>query len=239
MISSEAYGLSDARQGSQPADERVAQGVFVTGTDTGVGKTLVSAALVRAYAAQGLRVAGLKPVVSGMVEGGLYEDVEALRRASVPPRTVGDCALYTFPPAIAPHFAAGQAGCRIDLQAIERFVREQARDVERVVVEGAGGFLVPLTATAGFADLAAALGLPIVLVVGLRLGAINHALLTCEAILARKLPLVGWVGTWLAPDLAAGTLEGLRDHMSVPCLGIIPYHAPLDPEFAARHLIIP
>ncbi len=221
------------------SEEGGLKGLFVTGTDTGVGKTLVSAALVRAYAAQGLRVAGLKPVVSGMVEGGVYEDVEALRCASVPSRAVNECALYTFPPAIAPHFAAWQAGRRIDLGEIERFVREQAQDVERVVVEGAGGFLVPLTPTAGFADLAAALGLPIVLVVGLRLGAINHALLTCEAILARNLPLAGWVGTWLAPDLAAGTLEGLRDHMPVPCLGIIPYHTPLDLEFAARHLEIP
>ncbi len=215
------------------------KGVFVTGTDTGVGKTLVSAAFVRAYAGQGRRVAGLKPVVSGMASDGTYEDVEALTRASVPPRTMDECALYAFPPAIAPHFAAQQAGCRIELEEIERFVREQARGVERVVVEGAGGFLVPLTPTAGFADLAAALGLPIVLVVGLRLGAINHARLTCEAILSRNLTLAGWVGTWLAPDLPAGTLEGLRDHMPVPCLGIIPYHTPLDPEFAARHLDIP
>lgn len=221
------------------AEEGGLQGLFVTGTDTGVGKTLVSAALVRAYAARGLRVAGLKPVVSGMAPDGTYEDVETLRHASVPPRAVNECTLHAFPPAIAPHFAAQQAGCAIDLGEIGRFVREQAQDMERVVVEGAGGFLVPLTRTAGFADLAAALGLPIVLVVGLRLGAINHALLTCEAILARNLTLAGWVGTWLAPDLAAGTLEGLRDYMPVPCLGIIPHHTPLDPEFAARHIEIP
>ncbi len=211
----------------------------MTGTDTGVGKTLVSTALVLGYAARGERVAGLKPIVSGMTAGGVYEDVEALRQASVPPRTMEACALYAFRPAIAPHFAAAQAGCAIDLEAVVRFVQEASRGVDRVVVEGAGGLLVPLTANEGFADLARALGLPVVLVVGLRLGAINHALLTHEAIIARGLVLAGWVGTMLVPDLAAGTLEGLRDHLPAPCLGVIPYHTPVDPRFAARHITIP
>ncbi|AWP24014.1 dethiobiotin synthase [Acidiferrobacter sp. SPIII_3] len=214
-------------------------GVFVTGTDTGVGKTLVSTALVLGYAERGERVAGLKPIVSGMVEGGVYEDVEALRRASVPARAVEECTLYAFRPAIAPHFAAAQAGRTVDLAAVVRFVQGAWREVDRVVVEGAGGFLVPLTATDGFADLARALNLPVVLVVGLRLGAINHALLTYEAIIARGLVLAGWVGTMLAPEVAAGTLEGLRDYLPAPCLGIVPYHAPVDPEFARRHITIP
>lgn len=214
-------------------------GVFVTGTDTGVGKTLVSTALVLGYAQRGERVAGLKPIVSGMVEGGIYEDVEALRRASVPPRAIDECTLYAFRPAIAPHFAAAQAGRRVDLAAVVRFVQGASRGVDRIVVEGAGGFLVPLTATDGFADLARALNFPVVLVVGLRLGAINHALLTYEAIIARGLVLAGWVGTMLMPDLSAGTLEGLRDHLPAPCLGIVPYHTPVDPKFACRHITMP
>lgn len=215
------------------------KGVFVTGTDTGVGKTLVSTALVLAYAKRGERVAGLKPVVSGRLDSGFYEDVEALRQASVPSRSMDECTLYAFPPAIAPHFAAAQAGRTIDPAALLRFVHTASRGVERVVVEGAGGFLVPLTADSSFADFAYALGLPVVLVVGLRLGAINHALLTCEAIRARGLTLAGWVGSQLAPDVAAGTLEGLQAHVPAPCLGIVPHHVPVDPRFAQRFLTIP
>ncbi|MHB1707042.1 MAG: dethiobiotin synthase, partial [Acidithiobacillus sp.] len=152
------------------------KGFFVTGTDTGVGKTVVSAALVHAYAARGERVAGLKPVVSGAVDG-VWEDVEILRQASVPPRSREECNLYAFPAAIAPHWAAQQVGQRIDLDAILRFLEEQAAGVDRVIVEGTGGFLVPLGDGRSFADLALGLRLPVVLVVDLRLGAINHALL--------------------------------------------------------------
>jgi len=214
------------------------KGIFVTGTDTGVGKTLVSTALVLAYARRGERVAGLKPVVSGAVNG-VWDDVEAMRHASVPPRSVEDCALYTFPPAIAPHWAARQEGRSIDVGAIARFVRQQAKTVDRVIVEGAGGFLVPLTARQGFADLAQDLQLPIVLVVGLRLGAINHALLSYEAIVTRGLVLQAWVGSALSPDVAPGTLEGLQEYLPAPCLGVIPYHSPVDPVFAIRYLKIP
>ncbi|HUW98260.1 MAG TPA: dethiobiotin synthase [Acidiferrobacter sp.] len=214
------------------------KGLFVTGTDTGVGKTLVSTALVLAYAQQGKRVAGLKPVVSG-VTGGVWEDVEALRCASVPPRSVEDCALYTFQSAVAPRWAAREEGRTIDMEAIVRFVRQQAKTVNRVVVEGAGGFLVPLTDRQSFADLAQELQLPIVLVVALRLGAINHALLSYEAISARGLILAGWVGSNLSPDGAPGTLEGLQEALPAPCLGVVPYHSPVDPILALRYLKIP
>ncbi|MHB8254729.1 MAG: dethiobiotin synthase [Acidiferrobacter sp.] len=215
------------------------KGVLVTGTDTGVGKTLVSAAIVLAYAQRGLRVAGLKPVVSGTVDGTTWEDVETLRLASTPPRSVEDCALYTFRPAIAPHWAAHQEGRQIDVEAIVRFVHKQAQTVDRVVVEGAGGFLVPLAPGRGFADLAQELGLPVVLVVGLRLGAINHALLSYEAIVSRGLVLQGWIGSTLEPDLAAGTLEGLLERLPAPCLGVVPYQSPVDPVMASRHLRLP
>lgn len=215
------------------------KGVFVTGTDTSVGKTLVSTALVLMYGRQGGRVAGLKPVVSGVTEGGLWEDVEALRRASAPPRSTAECTLYAFEPAIAPHWAAHQDGRVLDIESLVSFVREQAHAVDWVVVEGAGGFLVPLGGGLGFGDLAQALALPVVLVVGLRLGAINHALLSYEAIVARGLVVKGWIGSGLGSDIAPGTVEGLHEYLPAPCLGIIPYHSPVDPLFAARHIRLP
>ncbi|WP_461275553.1 dethiobiotin synthase [Acidithiobacillus sp.] len=212
------------------------KGFFVTGTDTGVGKTVVSAALVHAYAARGERVAGLKPVVSGAVDG-VWEDVEILRQASVPPRSREECNLYAFPAAIAPHWAAQQVGQRIDLDAILRFLEEQAAGVDRVIVEGAGGFLVPLGDGRSFADLALGLRLPVVLVVDLRLGAINHALLSAEAIIRRGLPWGGWVGNHVRPQpVAAGTLEGLQEGLPGPCLGVFPYHAAPRPQTLSRCL---
>lgn len=214
------------------------RGLLVTGTDTGVGKTLVSTALVLGYGRRGERVAGLKPIVSGAVDG-VWEDVESLRLASSPQRAVEECTLYSFRAAIAPHWAAREEDRAIDVEAAVGFVREQAKSVDRVVVEGAGGFLVPLNARAGFAELAQSLRLPVLLVVGLRLGAINHARLTCEAIAARGLVLQGWVGSALGPEVAAGTIEGLSEYLPVPCLGLIPYHMPLDPAFALQHLSLP
>lgn len=215
------------------------KGVFVTGTDTGVGKTLVSTALVLGYGRQGQRVAGVKPVVSGVTEKGVWEDVEALRAASTPPRAIAECTLHAFDPAIAPHWAAREAGRSLDLEALVRFVREQAQTVDRVVVEGAGGFLVPLGDGLGFGDLAQALALPVVLVVGLRLGAINHALLTYEAIARRGLVVEGWVGSALGSDVPPGTVEGLHEYLPAPCLGIVPFHTPVDPFFAGRHIRLP
>ncbi len=214
------------------------RGVLITGTDTGVGKTLISTALVLGYGRRGEHVAGLKPVVSGSV-GGLWEDVESLRLASSPPRTVEECTLYGFRSPIAPHWAAREEGRTIDVEAVAGFVCEQARSVDRIVVEGAGGFLVPLNSHGGFADLAQSLQLPVLLVVGLRLGAINHARLTCEAIAARGLVLQGWVGSAVGPEVAAGTIEGLKEYLPTPCLGIVPYHTPVDPAFALQHLSLP
>lgn len=210
-------------------------GLFVTGTDTGVGKTLVSAALVLAYSQQGVRVAGLKPIVSGVVNG-VWEDVEILRQLSHPQRSVSDCALYTLQSAIAPQWAAREEGVSLDAARIVDFVRAQALTVDRVVVEGAGGFLVPLTSHYGFAHLAQDLQLPVVLVVGLRLGAINHALLTCEAIRNRGLVLRGWVGSALAADIPDGTIEGLQEWLPAPCLGLIPYRASVDAAYALDYL---
>jgi len=196
--------------------------LFVTGTDTGIGKTWVTAALARAYAAQGLRVAALKPYVSGCQEDGTFADVEALCSASSPPLRPAQCNLYAFAPPIAPHWAAQAAGMAMDRERLTAFVREQSKDRDIVLVEGAGGALVPLGPHWDTLDWVKDLGGQVLLVVGLRLGAINHARLTEEAILARSLAYAGWVGNQCQPQAPAqGTLESLQQWLKGPCLGIL------------------
>ena len=147
-----------------------ARGLFVTGTDTGVGKKRVAVALIHALRAQGLRVAAMKPVAAGSARGEPNEDVVALLEAANVTAELRDVNPYTFEPAIAPHIAAEQAGVRIDLGVIAAAHARLAAAADVVVVEGAGGWRVPLNEREDMADLAQALGLPIVLVVGLRLG---------------------------------------------------------------------
>ena len=203
-------------------------GCFVTGTDTGVGKTLVSAGLLHALARHHRRVVGMKPVAAGLVPWGYdwaSEDAIALRSAStlaVPPALDNPVLL---PDPLSPHIAAARAGVQIDIAAIVRSYQALAAQADAVVVEGAGGFHVPLTDTLTGADLAQALALPVVLVVGLRLGCLNHALLTAEAILARGLTFHGWIGNTLASEMRGveGTIDALRQRLPAPCLGIIPF----------------
>jgi dethiobiotin synthetase len=205
-------------------------GCFVTGTDTGVGKTLVSAALLHTLARQHRRVVGMKPVAAGLIEQQgqwLSEDVLALRAASnvsVPAALDSPVAL---PDAMAPHIAARRAGRAVtvsELLAAHRALREQA---DAVVVEGAGGWRVPVNDDETLADLARAIGAPVVLVVGLRLGCLNHALLTAEAIRADGLQLAGWVANVLDPAMAG--LEENTDTLSrwlpAPLLGNVPWMA--------------
>ncbi len=200
------------------------QGYFVTGTDTGVGKTVVACALLRAFARTGKSVVGMKPVVAGR-EGGRWADVEALAHASTVnarPQIVNP---YAFEPAIAPHIAAGLAGVEIALETIASAYEELSRLAELVVVEGAGGFLVPLNATQTGADLATRLGLPIVLVVGMRLGCLNHALLTRRQIEASRLHCAGWVANCIRPDMAHldGNIRALEQRLDCPLLGVVPF----------------
>jgi dethiobiotin synthetase len=175
-------------------------GFFIAGTDTGVGKTRVACALLDALAARGLRVAGMKPVASGAYwrDGERVNDdaLELMRHASVtaPYARVNP---YVFEPPIAPHIAAREAGVVIDLDRIRAAFDALSGQADIVVVEGVGGFRVPLGGTRDMADVAVLLGLPVILVVGLRLGCLNHALLSAEAIRARGLMLAGWVGNTL------------------------------------------
>jgi dethiobiotin synthetase len=207
-----------------------ARGYFVTGTDTGVGKTRVAVALIHALRAEGLRVAAMKPVAAGFEPGALNEDVTALMQAANVAADLADVNPYAFAPAIAPHIAAVQAGVRIDLDVIAAAYARLAAAADVVVVEGAGGWRVPLNDAEDMADLAQRLALPVLLVVGLRLGCLNHALLTAESVAARRLPWGGWVCNHVDPGMAcqAENLDALRARLPGPCLGVQPFAA--DPE---------
>lgn len=219
-------------------------GFFVTGTDTGVGKTVVSCALLHRLRARGQRAVGMKPVASGCTRtplGLVNEDVEALLQAGEPGTRAEDINVYRFEAPIAPHIAAARAGARIDLEAIVARHRQLAARHDAVVVEGAGGWLVPLGESATFADLALALELPVVLVVGLRLGCINHALLSAESIGRHGLPLAGWVANGIDPEMACAqeNLDTLRARIAAPLLGVVAHHVPPDPVRAAAALTLP
>jgi dethiobiotin synthetase len=199
-----------------------ARGLFVTGTDTGVGKTRVAVALIHALRARGLRVAAMKPVSADHAPGELNEDVVALLQAANVAAEVRDVNPYAFAPAIAPHLAAQQAGVRIELDTIAAAYSRLAAKADVVVVEGAGGWRVPLNEREDMADLAQRLDLPVVLVVGLRLGCLNHALLTAESIANRHLPWAGWVGNHIDPSMvmAAENVAALNARLPGPCLGV-------------------
>ncbi len=204
---------------------------FVIGTDTNVGKTYVASALLRHFAAKGIRVAGMKPVASGCEPGkhGIWhgqlmnEDVVSLHEAGNVPAPLELINPYRFKPAIAPHIAAEKDGVNIDLEVITRAYESLSAIAEMVVVEGAGGFFVPLNDQQTLADLAVKLNLPIILVVGMRLGCINHALLTVEAIKARGLQLAGWVANRIDPDMSMfeENLASLRQRIDAPCLSVV------------------
>jgi dethiobiotin synthetase len=212
---------------ARPSSPVTRHGFFVTGTDTGVGKTLVACGLLRAHVARGMTAAGMKPVATGITPG-TPGDVEQLRAAGNVTAPGDEVNPYGFARPIAPHIAAGQAGVRIELERIERAFRALAARAQVVVVEGIGGFCVPLGDGADTAQLAARLALPVVLVVGMRLGCLNHALLTVEAIERRKLKLAGWVANHIDPQMAAAreNVRGLEQRISAPLLARI--------EFAAK-----
>lgn len=213
------------------------RGVFVTGTDTEVGKTRVSAGLLHAFGQLGVSTAGFKPVAAGLIETGAgrcNEDVMLLRDSSsiaLELNEVGPCQLEA---ASAPHIAAAAEGRQIRIDDLLAGAHHLAQRADWLVVEGAGGFRVPFDDVHDSAELVVALGLPVIMVVGLRLGCLNHALLTADAIRARGLALGGWVGNTVDPDMAfrEQNINTLRHWLRpAPCLGIVPW---LDrPEAAA------
>ena len=216
-------------------------GFFVTGTDTGVGKTLVACSLLKAFAARGFKALGMKPVATGAVPGGnglVHDDVERLIAAgnvTAPREHVNP---YCFALPIAPHIAAAEAGMKIDLDHIGRCFNALAGRADIVIVEGVGGFRVPLGPGADTAQLAARLALPVVLVVALRLGCLNHALLTVEAIAGRGLTLAGWVANHIDPRMTAAeeNVRALETLIAAPLLARIAYIA--TPDSAATAALL-
>jgi dethiobiotin synthetase len=205
-----------------------ARGFFVTGTDTGVGKTLIACALLRAFSMRSLRAAGMKPVATGArVENGVLrnDDVSQLTAAANVESRADLVNPYCFEPPIAPHIAARQAGVAIALDKIADAYRELARSADVVVVEGAGGLRVPLSDAEDIGDLVVRLGLPVVLVVGMRLGCLNHALLTVEAIARRGLRLAGWIANCIDPAMShiSDNVAALDQRIRAPRLAHVPF----------------
>lgn len=219
--------------------------LFVTGTDTEIGKTLVSSALLRSFARAGLRAAAMKPIAAGAFEvDGVWhnEDADQLDAAStvlLPPEIRTP---YLLKAPAAPHIVAENENVTLDIGHIVRCHAKAMQFADIVVVEGVGGFRVPLTNTQDTADLAVALNLPVVLVVGMRLGCISHALLTAESIIARGLNLAGWVANRVDPAMSfadeniAAIRERLARQFDAPLLGIVPHLNPLSAEAAADAL---
>jgi dethiobiotin synthetase len=208
------------------------KGFFVAGTDTAVGKTRVTAGLIAGFRALQLAAGGMKPVACGLIEAnGRYfsEDVDMMCRYSGQDPESDAVNPYAFRPPISPHIAAAHAGTAIELDAILRSFSAIAADHSPVCVEGAGGWLTPISERQTMADIAIALDLPVVLVVGLRLGCLNHSLLTALAIRAGGLPLAGWIANRIDPDFAESeaNLATLATRLGSAPLAVLPHSGSL------------
>jgi dethiobiotin synthetase len=212
----------------------VTRGLFVTGTDTGVGKTFASCVLIRALAARGLTVAPMKPVAAGSDGDTLAlmraAGMDASRKAEVTPVMLGE--------PIAPHIAAQREGRKVEIAPLRQAFERLAARADLVIVEGVGGFLVPLGPALDTVDLARALALPVVLVVGMRLGCLNHALLTQRAIAGAGLAFAGWIANAIDPEMAAAkeNVAALRERLDAPLLGELPYSPGIEPATLAYRL---
>lgn len=216
---------------------------YVTGTDTGIGKTVASTALLHALRRGGLHAVGMKPVASGCVqtaEGWRNEDALALMAASDPTPAYADLNPYALPQPLAPELAARDAGVSIDLgRIVDAYMRLHA-SAHGVVVEGVGGWAAPLSATLDQSHLVRALRLPVVMVVGMRLGCINHARLTAKSIVDDGCQLVGWIANHVDPDMERQdeNFEMLRQRLQARCWGRLPYVAEQDAVLMSRALTL-
>jgi len=210
------------------------RGVFITGTDTEVGKTFVATAMVRSLVQAGHRIAGMKPIAAGAddtPDGPQNSDAIALRAAANVPAPYETVNPYCLKLPASPHIAAAKEGITVKLAPIVQAFGQLTRSSELVVVEGAGGWLAPINETETMADIAVALDLPVILVVGLRLGCLNHALLTAQAVEARGLALAGWIGNQLQPSFAhaAENLATLEARLAAPLLEVVSFQVPESP----------
>ena len=201
----------------------MSDGVFITGTDTGVGKTTVACALLRGYVAAGLRAVGMKPIAAGF--GNANGDLAALAAAGNVDAPMAARCPYAFEEPVAPHLAASAAGIAIDLGHIRESYEALTWRADRIVVEGAGGALVPVGERLDMLDIAGALRLPVLMVVGVRLGCLNHALLTSLAIRARGLDLVGWIANSIDPAMERReeNIAALERRINAPRIASLAY----------------
>lgn len=202
--------------------------IFITGTDTGIGKTMYSRLLLQSLNAAGLRTAAMKPIASGaqLCDGELRnDDAVVLQNTASTSYPYVRCNPYCFAPAIAPHLAARQAGVQIEIEVIKQAHAALVAQADLTVVEGVGGWLVPIDQQRSVADLVKAMQLPVILVVGLRLGCINHALLTAESIRQRGVKLIGWVANVIDPDMRnlQENVEAIAQRMQAPLLDVIDF----------------
>lgn len=198
---------------------------FITGTDTGIGKTHVTVGLLRALSLRGYRVAGMKPIAAGTDGAGKNEDVERLQAASAPDLPTSWLNPCLLPAPTAPHIAAARAGRQIEWRVLDAAWKCLSGNVHGVLVEGVGGWEIPLSEDLMLADLPRRWSLPVVLVVGVRLGALNHGLLTADAIERAGCRLAGWIANRVDPTYAyAGeTIDALRARIAAPCLADLPW----------------
>ncbi|QZA79847.1 dethiobiotin synthase [Deefgea piscis] len=201
---------------------------FVTGTDTDVGKTVASAQLIRGFVNAGFNTVGMKPAASGCIRSGdilINTDVEIHRAASNVPAPAALCSPYLFEPAISPHIAAHDAGVVIDLQHLKNCAEQLTSIADRVIIEGAGGWFAPLSTQATIADLATVLQAPVIMVVGMRLGCLNHAMLTAKAIEQQGLTLAGWIANPVDPQFSRydENLAYLKQQLAAPLLAELSY----------------
>ena len=216
-------------------------GFFITGTDTDVGKTWVTVALLRRFSKQGIKAAGFKPVAAGCTwQAGCWVNRDALliQEHSGIQLNYESINPYAFAAPQSPHIACGDV--RVNLETILAAFTHLKLETERVLVEGVGGWLSPLSSELDNADLARILALPVIVVVGMRLGCINHARLTVQAIQEAGLSCAGWVAVEIVPDFVGfqGTLEFLQQRLNVPFLGTLPHIPEGDFEVFADCLIL-
>lgn len=215
--------------------------VFIAGTDTGIGKTAVSCGLLRLLSGRGYTAIGMKPVATGAydtAEGPRNDDAIQLLKHSQPVLDYSTVNPFIFSAPASPNIAARHTAAEVTLAAIGTAYADCRRAADLVLVEGIGGWRVPLSETLQTVDLVRHLDLPVILICGLRLGCINHALLSAEAIAADGVRLLGWVANEVDPDYAytAATIDTLEARMPAPLLGITPWQDPVDPDMIAQGL---
>lgn len=214
---------------------------FVTGTDTNIGKTAVTCSLIVKYIEEGFRAGGMKPVAAGChLENGymISDDVKKIIEVSNVDLNINEINPYSFERPIAPHISFKSN--EIDIYLIKKYLRSFENKIDYLFIEGVGGYAVPLTKTFSTADLVESLEIPVILVVGMKLGCINHTLLTVESILNKKQKLCGWVANRIDEHMEAyqENFSFLKEKIKAPCLGEVPYFKNFDPYKASKFIDI-